>query len=311
MGKYLKNAAIRIDSLPKSRDNTRMQSRRPFILQSLAVLLLIASALPCLYGCAGTATGKNLAAAPTKVYSATGRALSYKEILLIVNAQSQQFDTMKADVRIELKSDVLKDIQYCNAKLVLSRPDKIRLKGFQAFIPTLFDIASNGKQYWLYFPQDKKVYTGDYYHNDVYRPSPMDIDPSQLCQAFLVDGITDGQEGQVIFVEREGENQYVLSQLDGWQNRYYLKRKIWIDGGQKRVTRQQYFVNDGNLSFEVQYDKYLTDKRIALPQQILFFRPDGSSRAIMELVNYEFNQSFNPNLFELSDIRGAETVVLK
>ena len=274
-----------------------------------ATICLVAGSLS---GCAGQATGKALPeAGMPKTFSTTGRALAFKEILLMVNAQSQQFDSLKADVRIELRSEILKDIQYCSAKLVLVRPDKIRLKGFQSFVPTLFDIASNGKQYWLYFPQDKKVYTGDYYRNDVWRPSPLDIDPAQLAQAFLIDGIAEGQEGQVVFVERDGEDQYVVSQLDGWQDRYYLKRKLWIDGLQKRVTRQQYFVNDGNLAFEVQYDKYLQDKRVALPQQILFFRPNGSSRAVVELMHYEFNQSCSPGLFELTDVQGAETVVLK
>jgi hypothetical protein len=90
-----------------------------------------------------------------------------------------------------------------------------------------------------------------------------------------------------------------------------LKRKIWLDAAAKRVTRQQYFVNDGNLSFEVQYDKYVDDKRIALPQQVLFFRPDGNSRAVMQLVHYEFNQSYTPGLFELTDVRDAETIEVK
>ncbi len=287
----------------------RRSPKSDFIARIAAAgLALLAGAV--LSGCAGPASSSGISQT-TKPYTITGRDLSFKEILLIVNAQSQQFDTLHADVRIELKSDILKDIQYCNAKLIMQRPDKIRLKGFQSFIPTLFDIASDGKEYWLYFPQDKKIYTGNYYRNDVWRPSPLDIDPAQLAQAFLIDGIVEGQDGQVVFIEREGDNQYVLSQLDGWQNRYYLKRKIWIDGTRKRVTRQQYFVNDGNLSFEAQYDKYLDDKHVAFPQQILFFRPSGNCRAVVELVHYEFNQSCSSGLFKLSDVQGAENVVVK
>ena len=280
-------------------------------IQTKLLLALAAVLGRCtLSGCAGHASGLALSNAP-KNFSAIGRALLFKEILLMVNAQSQQFETLKADVRIELKSDVFPETQFCNAKLILARPDRMRLKGFQSFVPTLFDIATNGRQFWLYFPQDKKVYTGDYYHNDVWRPSPLDVDPAQLSQAFLIDGIVEGQEGQVVFVEREGEEQYVVYQLDGWQNRYYLKRKIWVDAVQKRVTRQQYFVNDGNLSFEVQYDKYVNDKRIALPQQIVFFRPNGKSRAALEIIHYDLNQSCSIGLFEISDLHGAETVELK
>ncbi len=270
-----------------------------------AVFAICAAAI--LSGCTASTASKKIEIVPKSFVSST-RPLTFKEILLVVNAQWQQIDSVKADVRVEIKSDVLTNVQYCSAKLIVARPDKIRLKGFQPFVPTLFDMASNGKQYWLYFPQDKKVYTGDYYRNDVWSPSPLDIDPAQLAQAFLIDGIAEGQTGQVVFSEREGENDYIVYQLDGWQNRYYLKRKIWVDALQKRVTRQQYFINDGNIAFEVQYDKYLADKRNAMPQQIIFFRAAGNSRAIVEIVHYEFNRSLSPDLFELSDIHGAQTV---
>ncbi len=298
-----------IDSRHYSQHNYRMQSpKRTFTrLAGLIGLLAVVAALP---SCAGPASGKKLDE-PAKIFSTEGRTLTYKEVLDIVNAQSRQFETLKADIKIELRSEVLKDVQYCNAKLIMMRPDKIRMKGFQPFVPTLFDIASNGRKYSLYFPQDKKVYQGEYYKNDVWRPSPLDIDPAQLSQAFLVDGVVDGQEGQVVFVERDAENQYVVFQLDGWQNRYYLKRKVFVDSLEQRVIKQQYFVNDGNLSFEVEYDKYLDDKRIALPQQISFYRPTGNCRAIAQILRYELNQPCSPGLFELDDVQGAEVTQVK
>lgn len=271
-----------------------------------------------LYLCAGIAAVALIGcAAPQKKALVTEapasplRQLSFNEAIDAINEQAEQVTAIKADMQIEIKSNLLKNPQSCYGKMMLVRPDRIRIKGFQPFVPTLFDIASNGKRFWVYVPQDKKVYTGAYSEGGE-TPVRLDIDPFSLISALTFEKVGGRSDKEIIFLEKLGDscvvNITVKEVSKVGHRRYYLRRKIYINLESRKISKQQYFKNDGELSFDVYYDKYAAAGDKTFPQQIVFVRPRTETRILINLLHSSFNQTFSDDIFSLENVNNAEKV---
>jgi outer membrane lipoprotein-sorting protein len=260
-----------------------------------------------LIGCAAPQKKDLITDAP----SSPLRQLAFNEAINLINQQAEQVTAIKADTQIEIKSNLLKEPQSCYGKMMLVRPDKIRLKGFQPFVPTLFDIASNGKRFWFYVPQDKKVYTGEY-NEQGETPVKLDIDPFNLIAALTFEKVGGTADRDVIFLEKIGDSCVVnvVEKRVGktGHRRFYLRRKIFINIESRKISKEQYFKNDGDLSFEVYYDKYAAAGDTVFPQQIVFVRPKTRTQVIINILKSSFNQTFSEDVFSLENLSNVEKV---
>ncbi|MDP8262187.1 MAG: hypothetical protein P9M13_02660 [Candidatus Ancaeobacter aquaticus] len=237
--------------------------------------------------------------------------LSFKEALDIVHVQSSEFSALKSDIQIEIKSNLIPDTQFCKGKMMLLRPDKIRMKGYKPFVPTLFDLASNGEEFWFYIPKEKKLYTGTY-EDDSSSSIKLDVDPMSLISAMTFDNVDDDSDEEIVFLERSGEscvvnvlNKYLS---DSGYFRYFMKRKIVISLESHKILQQAYYKNDGNVSFEVYYEKYTVRDDVSFPQQIVFVRPKTGTWVRINLLKTSFNQTFSDGVFSLDSVKGVERI---
>jgi len=269
----------------------------------LPVLILTVS----LIGCAAPQRKDLVTEAPVSPL----QQLAFNEAIGIINEQAEQVTAIKADMQIEIKSNLLKEPQSCYGKMMLMRPDRIRIKGFQPFVPTLFDIASNGKRFWVYVPQDKKVYTGAYDEQGE-TPVKLDVDPFSLISALTFEKVGGKTDREIIFLEKMGDS-CVVNILEkevskAGRRRFFLRRKVFINLESRKIYKQQYFKNDGEISFDVYYEKYAAAGDAMFPQQVVFIRPKTQTRILINLLKSSFNQTFSDDVFSLESVKNADQV---
>ncbi|HRZ86236.1 MAG TPA: DUF4292 domain-containing protein [bacterium] len=268
--------------------------------------LLACACVAALAGCAAPHKKDLITEAPP----APLKQMEYAEALAVINAQADQVRSLKSDIQIEVKSNLMHESEFCNGKVMLSRPDRLRVKGYRPFVPTIFDIASDGKRFWVLIPKERKLYTGVYVPGAA-NPVVLDIDPVSLVNAMTFEGAGKKGTAEAIAIERSGDACMVTiskKQKIAGKLRFVLDRKVFIDLETRHIVRQQYFKNDGEVSYEVSYGKYTTIDTILYPQEIVFLRPKTGTRVRINFLKTSFNQDHSSDIFTLEGIPDVDRV---
>ncbi|HHT9118337.1 MAG TPA: LolA family protein, partial [Candidatus Hypogeohydataceae bacterium YC38] len=84
------------------------------------------------------------------------RVLSVEEIQADVSTNAQKISTLKAKVELTVASRDLTGPLICSGYVRMERPKRLRIVCSKLFT-TLFDVVSDGHEFWLYIPKEKKV----------------------------------------------------------------------------------------------------------------------------------------------------------
>jgi hypothetical protein len=210
---------------------------------------------------------------------------------------------------------VISEYHEVKAFLLASRPYNIRMIGQVPIVgKTVFDMASDGRDFEISIPPKNKFLTGSVSLN---RPSDKPIEnlrPQHLVDALLWPEVR--KEEVTLFEEFNDESAryYILTVLRGGYQSEIL-RKIWFDRADLRLARLQSHGPKGVLLSDVRYSNWqapdTSNSSLAeYPRVIRIDRPHEEYRLDLALTKVSLNEALAPDRFQLQPTEGADVVHL-
>ncbi len=226
------------------------------------------------------------------------------------------------DAAVELKpstgtaySGVINDYHEVKAFVLASRPYNIRMIGQVPVVgKTVFDMASNGKEFEVSVPSKNKFLVGPVALN---RPSDKPIEnlrPQHLVDALLWPEI---RKEEVVLPEEyndETGRYYVLTVLRGGYHSEILSR-VWFDRADLHVARLYSYGSKGALLSDVRYSDWQPVDNAnggitEYPRSIHIDRPHDDYRLDVTVSRISVNGALPADRFQLEPPQGAEIVNL-
>jgi hypothetical protein len=276
---------------------------------------LTVSALAC--GCGGAVKKTTNVPAPMRPV-----ALEASEEQLLDRYNALAHGLQALDATVELKpatgteySGVINEYHEVKAFILAARPYNIRMIGQVPIVgKTVFDMASNGKEFEVSVPSKNKFLAGPVALN---RPSDKPIEnlrPQHLVDALLWPEI---RKEEVVLPEEFNEETgryYVLTVLRGGYQSEIL-RKIWFNRADLRLARLELYGRKGALLSDVRYADWQPIENAnagitEYPRSIHIDRAHDDYRLDMTVSKISVNGSISTDHFQLEPPQGADVVNL-
>jgi len=264
-------------------------------------------------------TGMPVAARPI------AREASREELLDKYNAFASNVKSLNSTVELKTTagskySGLIQEYHEVKAFLLAARPADIRMVGQAPVIgKTIFDMASDGKEFRVWLPTKNKFMIGDV---AVERSSDKPLEnlrPQHLLEAFLWPQIR--KEEAVLLEEFNDENTryYVLTVLRGGYTKEIFC-KIWFDRSDLNIVRMESFGPKGVLLSDVHYSDWQRLVDISggapvaangvqtFPRVIRIDRPHDDYRLDLQVTKVELNVDLAADRFQLPQPANSELV---
>jgi hypothetical protein len=243
-----------------------------------------------------------------------------EELLDRYNALARNLESLNATVELKpvtgsAYSGVINEYHEVKAFLLASRPYNIRMIGQVPVVgTTVFDMASNGRDFEVSIPPKNKFLVGPVTLNRQSAKPIENLRPQHLVDAVLWPEV---RKEEVVLPEEfndESTRYYVLTVLRGGYQSEIL-RKIWFDRVDLHVARLQSYGPKGALLSDVRYANWqpLDNSSFAVkeyPRSIRIDRPRDEYRLDMTVTKVSLNESLTSDRFTLEAPQGAEVVHL-
>jgi outer membrane lipoprotein-sorting protein len=262
-----------------------------------------------------------------KLNTANLQTATQAQLIDYINQQAAKIQSINATVEIRTsvggaKKGKVTDYTAINGYLLLRRPDMLRLIGQAPVVRnTLFDMASNGREFRLSVPLKSKFYVG---HNTAPPRSSNALEnlrPDVLYDAILLQPID--QENEIAVLSGGNEN---FLELDSNKNLrvpgynllvvrkgpkgWYLSRRIVFSRTDLKPHRQLIYDQSGNLVTDVLYNDIRDYNGIDFAQGIELKRPEEEYDITLKMLKLQFNAQLRDEQFVLQQPPGTQPVQL-
>lgn len=200
---------------------------------------------------------------------------SLLELVAMINERAKMIDTITASINIDFRPLSVKNFRSCKGRLLLEKPDKIRLKGYRSLLPTFFLLVSNGNSYWLSIPSKKRVYLGQVdedVKSEALSQEEMYLTPSHIIEALFLDEIelNDSRKAFLDILPK----MYIMNIIEiSREGDIFSKKKIWMDRKDFTIYQHQFFNPEGMLLSEVSFRDYRDVSGTKMPSLVYIKRP--------------------------------------
>jgi hypothetical protein len=250
------------------------------------------------------------------------RVASREELLEKYNAFASSVKSLNATVELKTTagsqySGLILEYHEVKAFLLAARPANVRMVGQAPVIgKTIFDMASDGKEFRVWLPTKNKFLIGDVRLERNSEKPLENLRPQHLLDALLWPEIR--KEETVLIEEFNDENSrfYVLTVLrGGYTTEIY--RKIWFDQADLNVFRLQSFGPKGVLLSDVHVSDWqplpstgaaAASGPQSFPRAIRIERPHDDYRLDLQVTKIDLNGDLVRDRFQLAQPPASELV---
>jgi outer membrane lipoprotein-sorting protein len=251
------------------------------------------------------------------------RVAAREELLEKYDAFASSVKSLNATVELKTTagsqySGLIQEYHEVKAFLLAARPADVRMVGQAPVIgKTIFDMASDGKEFRVWLPTKNKFLVGDVRLERNSEKPLENLRPQHLLDALLWPEIR--KEEAVLIEEFNDENAryYVLTVLrGGYTTEIY--RKIWFDRADLNVVRLQSYGPKGALLSDVHVSDWqpltATPTGAAasgpqtFPRTIRIDRPRDDYRLDLQITKIDLNVDLAADRFEIPQPPNSELV---
>lgn len=280
-------------------------------LQRLAGVIVLAIA-PMLSGCFLFYTTRRL---PVPKAPSVIQTVTPDELVQRLNDRWADLNSMTAKVEIQasvLKTEkgVANDYTTIGGNILFNKPEKLRVLGRAPVIGlTMFDMASDGKNFTMYIPSKKLAYKGS---NKVTKKSPNQLEnlrPDFFLDALVVQGLDPDDYYSVTTDSETVEDaakkhlyyvpEYILSitrHIPG-SRRDKPVRVITFHRDDLLPYEQDMYDDDGNPETHVTYSNYQDFGSGLYPSTVTIKRPQENSQIVLTVDAVTKNVDLPPDQF--------------
>ncbi len=232
---------------------------------------------------------------------------SFIQVKENIVSKGLDFKSIKAKVDITIESPEIEGAFRCNGNLVLEKPEKIRVIGSKV-ATTVFDMLSDGEDFWFHIPKEKKVYTGKC--KTVHRANDnVHIYPDDIAEFLNYDKLFEGRFG---FMETWPTLWFIhvfdIHVFDKKGKEFVPYSRLKIDRIKNRVTELTLFNEESIIKAHATYGDYSTIDGHLLPTTIQITWPQSKTTLNMALKDLIINETLNPKIFQFKKPKRADIV---
>ena len=270
---------------------------KSFILKSILIIVLL---IPV-----GCATQKARPYIGDKLLDSPGidlskvQTLSFPQVKEIIVSESLNFTSLKAKAGIILTSPRINGEFRCKGVVRFQRPGKIRVIGSK-LARTVFDMISDGENYWFYMPREKVVYKGK-----------CNVIRKTNTNAYVFpDDIAALLEYDRLF---EARHSYMETWPTFWlvhilEQEFVPYGRLSVDRIDNTVTELTMFKPDSSVRVQATFSDYAEINGQSIPKAIQINWPDTNTNLTLNLDNITINEPLNPEIFRFKKPKRAEIV---
>lgn len=218
---------------------------------------------------------------------AVKRDASLAELLHLYKQNLKTRRTLKA--LIEIKADLGKRGKHDFQSSWRSEKNRIKMKGFNLFGGTLFDLELNGSGFSIHIPSERKVFEGDLEFFEDMAGEKIPFGSLGLLEWVKRGGIPEVGPDLIPALEKR-DHAFILYIFSTESGRGILKEKVWIERTAFRVERVEFFDHEGRQKSIAIFKDYREVK-----DQIFPFSITGKHRGqVLELNFKEVSFPLNP-----------------
>ena len=201
--------------------------------------------------------------APTKE-AYIGPTRSLPEVVSLINANNNRIKTLWAsgsfDVWVQNEKKQTEHIDGDKLTLVYRKPNELKMAGEKFGAPDrLFDVGSNGKQFWMWFPIKETMWWGEYHEDSPMSYGEIPIRPDLLIEVLGVDDLNPDLLKAPVPAMRFNNDQdaYTIDFHVVLDDRMVVQKEVWYD------------------------------RKTLLPRSVIFYDPNGRISLQADLSEYE------------------------
>ncbi|MDP7530313.1 MAG: DUF4292 domain-containing protein [Candidatus Scalindua sp.] len=272
---------------------------KSFILKSI-LIIVIALLIPV-----GCATQKTRPYIDDKLIDKQGIDLSkvqtftLPQVKEIIVSESLGFTSLKAKASIILTSPGINGEFRCKGVVRFQKPGKIRVIGSK-LARTVFNMLSDGENYWFYLPKEKVVYKGK-----------CNVIRKTNTNAYVFpDDIAALLEYDRLF---EARHSYMETWPTFWlvhilEQEFVPYGRLSVDRIDNTVTELTMFKPDSSVRVQATFSDYAEINGQSIPKAIQINWPDTNTNLTLNLNNITINEPLNPEIFRFKKPKRAEIV---
>lgn len=280
-------------------------------------LCLTLSALAC--GCGGHGGVTKTTSIPPAARPVALEATP-EELLDRYNALALNLQSLNATVELwpsagSAYTGVISEYHEVKAFILASRPYNMRMIGQVPVVgKTVFDMASDGKDFEISIPPRNKFLTGPVGYSRSSAKPIENLRPQHLVEALLWPEVRKEEVTLPEEFNDESGRYYVLTVLRGGYHTEIL-RKIWFDRSDLHLVRLQSYGTRGALLSDVRYSDWKAPDTAEgslkeYPHTIRIDRPRDEYRLDMTVTKISLDEAIAADHFQIQAPDGVEVVHL-
>ncbi|MFQ5686379.1 MAG: outer membrane lipoprotein carrier protein LolA [Candidatus Scalindua sp.] len=275
-----------------------MQSKS-FILKTILIVLLIPvgcatqQAIPYVYD---KLIGKQ-AIDLSKV-----QTLTFPQVKETILSEGLAFTSLKAKAGITITNPEINGEFKCKGVVRFQKHGKIRVIGSK-LARTVFDMISDGENYWFYLPKEKVVYKGK-----------CNVMRKTNTNAYIFpDDITALLEYDRLFERRQAYMEtwptfWLIHILDGKGEEIVPYGRLSVDRIDNTVAELTMFKPDSFVRVQASFHDYTEINGQSIPKVIQIHWPDTRTTLTLNLNNISINEPLKPEIFQFKRPKRAEII---
>lgn len=240
-------------------------------------------------------------AAPERIFLGPPKVLTVEEVQEEVTANSLKITSLKAKAKITLMSRELKDPLVCTGHIRLERPKRLRIICSKMF-RTIFNVMSDGREFWLHVPGEKRLYHGLSNQDITYLG--LKFSPNDVAGILEIEEVFKDTAVTSFEVHPEHWHIELINPLKLTEHHLVIERRTL------HVIRFDSFNPDGSLRMKALLGDYRNINGCHVPQRIEVYWPRGDTRLILQLKGLRLNEELDPKIFRFTPPPNVEIIHL-
>lgn len=214
--------------------------------------------------CGGGASSNAARFAPRPSYMSADTAA------LIQRANAWTAASLRGDGELRMYWSGDEDSRHVNVQMFATASGALRLRGNRALAGTIFDLISDGLEFQLVVPDHAAHYTGTSAapaEPDPERPY-FALRPHHMTAALLPQPLPTSDSATAWIVPQTYPDRYGLTWMEADGDERRIRRRVWIERVNLRVSQIEGFDEDGRIEFIADYSNFIGGGPAAYPGTI-------------------------------------------
>ncbi|MHC4453306.1 MAG: LolA family protein [Planctomycetota bacterium] len=230
------------------------------------------------------------------------KTLSFLQVKENIILAGHKLTSLKANAKITIISPEINESFKCKGVLRFQKPKKIRVVGSK-FASTVFDILSDGENYWFHLPRQKAVYTGKC-------DTPRKINGNAYIFPDDIGTLLDYDklfEGRSAFMET-WPTFWLIHVFRQEDEKFLPYGRLKIDRIDNEVTEFTLFKQDSSIKVQAFFTNYANIDGQTVPEEVQINWPETDTTLILILNNLSINETLKPQIFQFKKPKKADLI---